>query len=197
MPHDPRFDTDVAVLGGGCAGLSLAARLAGSDVRVTVIEPRSRYDDDRTWSFWRTDGDPFTGCVRARWSRWAVAAQGERVVRTSNCLRYETLSAGAFYAQATDRIAAASNSELRLGTTVTGEPQARGDGFTIPTDAGECRARTVVDTRPSGGVPGFGQYFVGAEIEVDGAAFDPTTVELMDFAQIGRASCRERVSFTV
>jgi lycopene beta-cyclase len=191
MPHHPRADTDVAVLGGGCAGLSLAARLAGSGVGVTVIEPRTRYVDDRTWSFWRTDGDPFAGCVRARWSRWAVRAQGEHVVRASRRLRYETLSARAFYAQARDAIAAAPNTELRLGTRVTAAPRPRGDGFAIPTDAGECRARIVVDTRPPGGAPGFGQYFVGAEVEVDGAAFDPTTVELMDFA----AARDDRIDF--
>ena len=41
------IDTDVAILGGGCAGLSLAVRLATSGLRVTVIEPRLGYGDDR------------------------------------------------------------------------------------------------------------------------------------------------------
>ncbi|MFP4125906.1 MAG: lycopene cyclase family protein [Alphaproteobacteria bacterium] len=186
-----RFDTDVAVLGGGCAGLSLAARLAGASPGVTVIEPRTGYADDRTWSFWRTDRDPFVGCVRAHWDRWAVSAAGERVVRGSARLRYETLGAMAFYDQAIATIDAAPNTELRLGTRVTAEPRPLGDGFAIATDAGECRARTVVDTRPPGGAPGFGQYFTGAEIEVDGAAFDPTTVELMDFA----AARPDRIDF--
>ena len=182
MPHHLRADTDVAVLGGGCAGLSLAARLAGTGPRITVIEPRSHYLDDRTWSFWRTEHDPFTDCVRARWSRWAVRAQGERVVRASTRLRYETLSAAAFYERALDMLARAPNVDLRLGTRVTAAPRPLSDGFAIDTDAGECRARTVVDTRPAAGAPGFGQYFIGAEIEIDGPAFDDTTVELMDFA---------------
>jgi lycopene beta-cyclase len=191
MSSSPRHDTDVAVLGGGCAGLSLAARLAGDGPRVTVVEPRTRYTDDRTWSFWRTDRDPFVGCVRAHWARWAVSADGERAVRRSARLRYETLGALAFYDRAVDTIGAAPNTELHLGTRVTAEPRPLADGFAIATDAGECRARTVVDTRPPGGAPGFGQYFTGAEIEVDGAAFDPTTVELMDFA----AARPDRIDF--
>ena len=48
------IDTDVAILGGGCAGLSLAVRLAGTGLRVTVVEPRLEYEDDRVWSFFRT-----------------------------------------------------------------------------------------------------------------------------------------------
>lgn len=182
MPHHARFDTDVAVLGGGCAGLSLAARLAGNGPRVTVIEPRTRYDEDRTWSYWRTERDPYADCVRARWRRWAVTAGGERVVRASTGLCYETLSAAAFYQRSIDAIEAAPNTELRLATSVTAEPRPLDRGFAIATNRGECRARVVVDTRPHGGAPRFGQYFIGAEIEVDGAAFDETTVELMDFA---------------
>ncbi|MFQ3248021.1 MAG: lycopene beta-cyclase, partial [Arenicella sp.] len=42
-------DVDVAILGGGCAGLSLAVRLASSNFLVKVIEPREDYVDDRTW----------------------------------------------------------------------------------------------------------------------------------------------------
>ena len=41
------IDTDVAILGCGCAGLSLAVRLAGSGLRVTLVEPRLEYKDDR------------------------------------------------------------------------------------------------------------------------------------------------------
>jgi len=179
------------VLGGGCAGLSLAARLAGGPLRTTVIEPRTRYTDDRTWSFWRTAGDPFTSCTRARWGRWAVTANGERVVRSSPRLRYESLSAAAFYDRALHSVASAPNVEIRLGTSVVAEPRAINGGFAIATDDGECRARIVIDTRPAAAEFGFGQYFLGLEVELDGAVFDETTVELMDFA----AARPERVDF--
>lgn len=186
-----RFDTDIAVLGGGCAGLSLATRLAGDGPHVTVIEPRTHYTEDRTWSFWRTARDPFTDCVRARWGRWAVTAGGERVVRSSPRLRYETLSARAFYDRALNVIGDAADTELRLATRVTAEPRPVDGGMTVATSAGECRARTVVDTRPLGGPSGFGQYFIGAEVAIDGAAFDDTTVELMRFA----APRQDRIDF--
>ncbi len=181
MTRPSRLDTDIAILGGGCAGLSLAARLAGEAPRVTVVEPRATYTDDRTWSFWRTASDPFVDCVRASWDRWAVAAHGERVVRGSSVLRYQTLSAAAVYDRALDRCAAADNVALALGTAVTADPEPAGETLTVATDAGELRAAAVIDTRPSRARPGFGQYFVGHEVAVDGAVFDDRAVELMSF----------------
>ena len=166
-------------------------RLAGADPRVTVVEPRTEYTEDRTWSFWRTARDPFADCVRARWARWAVSAGGERVVRASPTLRYETLSAMAVYERARHTIDGAANTELALGTRVVAEPRPVAGGFVVETDRGACRARRVVDTRPAGGAAGFGQYFLGAEIEVDRDAFDDTTVELMAFA----APRRDRIDF--
>ena len=176
-------DTDVAIVGGGCAGLSLAMRLAGADLRVTVVEPRAHYEEDRTWSFWRTAADPFVDCVRASWDRWAVSADGERVVRGSPVLRYQTLSARAVYDRALGRCHDAANVELRSATAVEGDPKPAGDDLAVATAAGELRAGVVVDTRPPAGPPGFGQYFVGHEVAVDGAAFDDRTVELMAFGE--------------
>ncbi len=46
---------DLLILGGGCAGLSLASRLAefGKDApKVLIIEQRESYTNDRTWCFW-------------------------------------------------------------------------------------------------------------------------------------------------
>ena len=191
MTRHPRLDTDVAVLGGGCAGLSLAMRLAGDGPSVTVVEPRAAYDEDRTWSFWRTAADPFVDCVRASWDRWAVTAGGERVVRASPVLRYQTLSARAVYDRALAAIDAAADVELRLATTVEAEPRPIPNGFAVTTSAGELRAGVVVDTRPFGGTPGYGQYFVGHEVQLDAAAFDAATVELMSFA----VPRRDRIDF--
>jgi lycopene beta-cyclase len=89
-------DVDVAILGGGCAGLSVAARLAGNGVSFRVVEPRARYTDDRAWSFWRTAPDPFEPCVRASWSGWTVAGPGGTVGRGSVWTPYQTVSARAF-----------------------------------------------------------------------------------------------------
>lgn len=80
-------DTDIAILGGGCAGLSVAVRLAAAARSIRIIEPRKTYTDDRAWSFWRTGPDPFEDCVRASWTKWDVTGPGGLVQRGSDTLR--------------------------------------------------------------------------------------------------------------
>ena len=45
------------IIGGGCAGLSLAYELDVNeklkDKTLAIIEPRSEYKKDKTWSFWK------------------------------------------------------------------------------------------------------------------------------------------------
>ena len=178
------IDTDVAILGGGCAGLSIAVRLAGSGVRVAVIEPRLDYEDDRVWSFFRTRPDPFAACVRASWSRWHVSSAGVTVRRESNRLRYESVSSGAFYQLALQICDAAPNVDLHLGTSVLAKPQvpSMGGPWYVKTSAGELTSRYVIDTRPTGRTSGYGQSFLGQEIRVGFDAFDPSDVPMMCFA---------------
>ncbi|MDO8984502.1 lycopene cyclase family protein [Cypionkella sp.] len=178
------IDADVAILGGGCAGLSLAVRLAGSGVRVTVIEPRLEYEDDRVWSFFRTRPDPFTACVRASWSKWHVSSGGVTVPRRSDRLRYESVSSGAFYQLALQICHAAPNIDLRLGTSVLVDPRlpAMHGPWRMETSAGQLTSRYVIDTRPTGRTSGYGQSFLGQEIRVGFDAFDPEDVPMMCFA---------------
>lgn len=145
-------DTDVAILGGGCAGLSLAVRLVGSGVRVTVIEPRLEYEDDRVWSFFRTRSDPFMACVRAGWSKWHVSSGDVKVPRTSGRIRYESVSSGSFYSLALQICDAAPNIDLRLGASVLADPRPpESDGpWRVETSGGQLTSRYLIDTRPTG-----------------------------------------------
>lgn len=173
-------DVDVAILGGGCAGLSVAARLSNTTLSFRVIEPRHTYSDDRTWSFWRTGPDPFVDCVRATWSRWTVAGPRGTVTRTSRRHPYQSVQAGAFYARALAMIDAAPGGSLAGGVSasaVTAGPT----GVTIATSDGGFTATHVIDARPPRRPVGFGQFFLGREIVTDGAVFDPETVPLMHF----------------
>ena len=48
---------DYVIIGGGCAGLSLAYELdlhqKLSNKTLAIIEPRKEYLRDKTWSFWK------------------------------------------------------------------------------------------------------------------------------------------------
>ena len=175
-------DTEVAILGGGCAGLSLAVRLAEAGVETTVVEPREGAEADRLWSFWRTRRDPFEDCVRARWSTWRVSHAGAVARRSSSAMRYETVCAGRFAEKALGLCDRAPSITLALGTAAQGDPQRDGTLWRTATSAGSLLSRHVVDTRPPAGPPGYGQYFLGREVAVSGGAFDPDELGLMEFA---------------
>ena len=173
-------DIDVAILGGGCAGLSLAVRLAQSNLSVHVIEPRSTYINDRTWSFWRTCSDPFETCVRKEWSFWAVSGDQGCTTRTSSYMRYQSVDSGAFYKFACDTIAKSNQTQLSLGVSAEGVERL-GTGWKVTTSTGTFTAKTVVDTRPPKRTPIYGQFFLGREIKTERPVFDSDVVQLMQF----------------
>ena len=54
---------DYIILGGGCAGLSLAyeldVNLKLKDKSLAIVEARSEYKRDKTWSFWKISDHKF------------------------------------------------------------------------------------------------------------------------------------------
>ena len=56
-------DFDYIIIGGGCAGLSLAYELDVHDKlrdkTLAIIEPRAQYKRDKTWSFWKVNSHNF------------------------------------------------------------------------------------------------------------------------------------------
>lgn len=175
-----RPDVDIAILGGGCAGLSLSVRLAAAGRDLCVIEPRIRYTDDRAWSFWRTSPDPFEDCVRTSWKQWDVCGPGGTVRRGSSRMQYQSVAAGPFYDRALSVLADCPSATLSLGTSATALFKSA-NGWQIETDAGTFTAQHVVDARPPSRIPAYGQFFLGWEIHTERAVFDPDRVQLMQF----------------
>ena len=182
-------DLDLVVLGGGCAGLSLAVRLAeqaGRCRRVTVLESRSAYANDRSWCFWRLGPHRHESLVKRNWSRVAVRSSSRAV--QVDCARtpYQLLEAGDFYDHARRTFESGEVVRLELGVTVSAPPRAVPGGWRIETSAGGLSAAQVIDTRPPRaprrGDSALWQSFLGQELLCDRPVFDPTRVELMDFA---------------
>ena len=180
---------DVAILGAGLAGLSLATRLAAPEfahLRILVVDPRTTFPRDRTWSYWALRPHPFAAAVAKSYARWAVIGDGRTVLRHAPGLRYETIRADTFYRVALDRIAAAPHVELRLGTTASAiERDGAVDLHLGPSHPSPTpiRAALAFDSRPTPalGQHGLTQLFLGQEIETTHPVFDPGVATLMDF----------------
>ena len=182
-------DLDLAILGGGCAGLSLALRLAeqpGRRQRVMVIESRSAYTNDRSWCFWRLGPHRHEPLVKRSWSSVTVRSESRAVHVDCTRTPYQLLEAGAYYDHACSAIAACEGVRLQTGVSVLEPPRPVPGGWRIETSAGGLTAAQVIDTRPPSqarrGDSVLWQSFFGQEVACDRAVFDTSRVELMDFA---------------
>ena len=181
-------DWDIVIVGGGLGGLSLAVELAQPEyahLRVLVLEKRTQYARDRTWSYWASGVHRYSALERRRWHAWRVGFNGQHAqqnIAPDSALAYCTLDADAFYAFAQSQIAASPNVRLQLGVSVIEileEPV-----HTLRLENGSTLTSLwVMDGRPLGlpKAEGLCQHFMGWEIETPIDCFDPNTVELMDF----------------
>lgn len=182
-------DVDLVILGGGCAGLSLALRLAeqpGLCRSVSVLESRSAYHHDRSWCFWRVGPHRFERLVKRSWSQVALHSATQEVHVNCASTPYQLLESGAFYHHARQTIGTNAAVQLEMGVTVLAPPRPVPGGWRVVTSTGEVTAKQVIDTRPPSRPQRGGallwQSFLGEELVCDRAVFNPRRVELMDFA---------------
>jgi len=185
--------TKLLIIGGGCAGLSLARRLAESSAScpTIVIEPRTHYVDDRTWCFWGNQKQGIGFLPLHSWS-WIGLSDGKSKVRRSVAQTpYQMLKSIDFYRDAVNRIAAGSDVELRLGTSAYSSQSSASGGWKTETSDGPIWSEFVIDTRPhldTNADPLLWQSFIGYEIECSLTNFDAETAELMQFLPAGPTS---------
>lgn len=168
-----------AIVGAGCAGLSLAVQLieAGFREPLHLYEKRREYDDDRTWCAFRVDAHRFAGCVSKRWNRVSVQAHEKRATATLRDHPYEHIASKDFYREALAVLRAAENVELHLGVEAEALPGAK-----VRTNDEVYSFEHVFDSRFKSELPdGLWQCFSGVVVETEEPRFDPTTAMLMDF----------------
>ncbi len=183
---------DLIILGGGCAGLSLASRLArqSPDQRIIILEPRTHYSEDRTWCGWRLSPHPFSDCAVAQWNRWRVHTSLGNIERGSSRYPYEMVRSDLFYRKACTMLSSAPSVKLLQGTTAMELSEAANHVRIEVEDGRSFTAPYVVDTRPPQttlGRPWLWQNFVGYVVTLDKPVGDnfadvPT---LMDFQSAG------------
>lgn len=184
-----KTESDVLILGGGCAGLSLALRLTadGENCPNTVIlESRSHYSNDRTWCFWDEDTIQLRELVQHRWPIVTLAHGERRISVDCHTIPYAMIPAESFYAHATAALAVTARVTLAMNEPVIGEPRKEGGLWRVETRCGSRWAKRLIDTRPKR-VPERGaavlwQSFCGHEIECDTDRFDSGVARLMDFS---------------
>ncbi|MER6677136.1 lycopene cyclase family protein [Streptomyces sp. NPDC000983] len=190
------WEADVAVLGAGAAGLSLAHRLNGPGegprtptVILVDAPPGPLRPATRTWCYWEEGPGRFDAAVRAQWSALRVRPPyGTPIEQDISPLRYKMIRSDDFEDLVTRDLERGGNVRSVQATVDSVEETPGGAlvGFTgADGRAGTLTARWVFDSRPLGSLPAARttvlQHFRGWIVRTPGPTFDPATAELMDF----------------
>ena len=161
---------DYVIIGGGCAGLSLAYELEIHnkllDKTLAIIETRPDYKRDKTWSFWKVFDHNFQDCVIKSWDNFSIntpeASQELRNKRYS----YQSVDSGKFY----------NKINLKLSTN-------KNIQFFKNVDELNTTNSIIFNSVYDGsiGKSNLWQHFQGIEIETNKDIFDDQILNLMDF----------------
>ena len=101
-------DFDYIIIGGGCAGLTLAYELEYHDKlknkTLAIIEKRDEYKRDKTWSYWKTVPHKFDDCVKKRWKDYTINFKGNVEYKDCKETPYESIDSGLFYKKILNKI---------------------------------------------------------------------------------------------
>ena len=168
---------DYIIIGGGCAGLSLAYELEIhnklKDKTLAIIEPRLEYKKDKTWSFWKTTDHNFDDCIKKSWQNFSINIPNKTKYLECIGYPYQSIDSGLYY----EKI----NSRLKENKNIT-----------FFKDLKEINSNNsfIFNSVPSikKDYHNLWQHFCGVEIETQNGSFDNEIFNLMDF------DCEQRES---
>ncbi|MEU0787767.1 lycopene cyclase family protein [Streptomyces sp. NPDC006173] len=187
---------DVAIVGAGAAGLSLAYLLSdpppgGRQLSVLLIDapPGPLRPPPRTWCFWERSRSWYDDAVTATWQNLRIHTDAGRIITSHIApLRYKMIRSDDFenlIAHALLRSMDVQRVEAAVDVVegITGGAEIHGQ--TVEGSALSVRARWVFDSRPLGSLPAARttllQHFRGWFVDSREPIFDPGTADLMDF----------------
>ncbi len=99
---------DFVIIGGGCAGLSLAYELEThkklENKTLAIIEPRFEYRRDKTWSFWKVFPHSFDDCVKKSWKSFSINLPYKTKHLGCDNFLYQTIDSGLFYEKINNKL---------------------------------------------------------------------------------------------
>ncbi len=158
------------IIGGGCAGLSLAYELEIHEKlknkTLAIIEPRIEYKRDKTWSFWRVTSHNFDDCVKKSWEHFSINIPNKTKYLECRNSPYQSIDSGLFY----EKI----NNKLKENKNIS---------FFKDINEVDINNSFIFNSVPSirKNYQNLWQHFCGVEIETQNDFFDDEIFNLMDF----------------
>ncbi len=158
------------IVGGGCAGLSLAYELEINnkleDKTLAIIENREEYKRDKTWSFWKVFDHNFDDCVIKSWNNFTINTSESMHELTNKNFPYQSIDSGKFYNKINSKLA--KNSNISFFKNLN---EIKSDNSLVFNSV----HKKNLDRSE------LWQHFQGIEIETSKNIFDEEIINLMDF----------------
>jgi lycopene beta-cyclase len=161
---------DYIIIGGGCAGLSLAYELEINNKlnskTLAIIEPRAEYKRDKTWSFWKVINHNFDDCVIKSWNNFSInSPSGSQKLKTEG-FPYQSIDSGHYYKKINTLLS--KNKNIQFFKNINEIDT--NNSFTFNSVPESSLDKTKL-----------WQHFQGVEIEVEKDIFNDEIINLMDF----------------
>ena len=161
---------DYVIIGGGCAGLSLAYELEINNKldskTLAIIEPRAVYKRDKTWSFWKVIDHNFDDCVIKSWNTFSInSPSGSHKIRTES-FPYQSIDSGHYYKKINTSLS--KNENIQFFRNISEIDTNNSFIFNSVPESTLDKSKLW-------------QHFQGVEIEVEKDIFDDEIINLMDF----------------
>ena len=161
---------DYVIIGGGCAGLSLAYELEINNKlknkTLAIVEPRKKYERDKTWSFWKIFDHHFEDCIIKSWNSFTINTLENYHELSTKKFPYQSIDSGKFYEKINSKLA--SNSNISFFKNLN-EINSKSSIIFNSVFEGEPDKSKLW------------QHFQGIEIETSKEIFDDEILNLMDF----------------
>lgn len=171
-------ELDIAIIGGGSAGITLAAKLKSCS--AVVVEPRTPIERDCSWALW-ADSDQeqqLAPAIKGSWKQWRLIDHQSEVRHCSNHYRYTSLSAAQYITHCEGNL----TEGVALVRAAAEDIVTAGDGGSFTAAGQHYRAAQLYDSRPPKmAEDSLKQHFLGWEIRTKSTIRHPDVATLMDF----------------
>ena len=161
---------DYIIIGGGCAGLSLAYELEINnklkEKTLAIIEIREEYKRDKTWSFWKMFEHNFQDCVIKSWDNFTINTSEGFHELTNKSFPYQSINSEKFYKKINSKLNVNPNVSFFKNLNEINSENSLVFNSVFEDELDKSK---------------LWQHFQGIEIETSKNIFDDEIVNLMDF----------------
>lgn len=184
---------DFIIIGNGLAGLQLALKLSSEKhfekSSIALIDPSTKSDNDKTWSFWESQSSQWDTLAYKTWDKASIITSKKTIDLTLNPYVYRSIRAIDFYKDAKSELSKKNNIKFILEhVTSVSEVKSEKAKVIVTTGIREYSGSHVFDSRipetfslTSKHTISIIQHFKGWVIQTKNDAFEDHTVTMMDY----------------